>query len=148
MVKRFKVLDTVTGQSQNLSAADALAALGLPANPSGVYTPTTSALANLTAVIMSPARWTRVGNVVTVSGKFDYISPLGAVPISFQMDLPVPTTLAAINQLTGSGVQLMSIFQATAYVLGIGPNHAVFQATIDAGGVNSDFVYQFSYEVN
>lgn len=54
---------------------------------SGTYTPTVANQSNITAVTPQPAMWSRVGNVVTVSGEVA-IQPASAASAVFSLSLP------------------------------------------------------------
>lgn len=59
----------------------------------GTYTPTRSAETNLGSnVVPSQAQFLRLGNTVTVSGRFTADPTAGATPTSFELSLPLPTS--------------------------------------------------------
>lgn len=60
---------------------------------SGTYTPTVTSVLNLTSVTSTQAQWIRVGNVVTVSGRFT-ADPINGVNTSFNLTLPIPSNLS------------------------------------------------------
>ncbi len=69
----------------------------------GVYTPTRSAEANMDAnVTMFEAQYIRVGNTVTVSGRFTADPTLTATATSFEMTLPVASNIGAVEDLAGT----------------------------------------------
>lgn len=69
---------------------------------SGTYTPTLTAIANISALTATVGQWLRIGNVVTVSGFFTGTSgAAGGVQVG--ITLPIASALTAIGQLSGSG---------------------------------------------
>jgi hypothetical protein len=68
----------------------------------GTYTPTRSAEANLDAnVTMSEAQYMRVGNTVTISGRFTADPTLTATTTSFEFTLPISSNLGAAEDVAG-----------------------------------------------
>lgn len=98
---------TITGVVPGGSAGGALG--GTYPNPSlavatasGVYTPTRSAEVNLDSnVTMSEAQYMRVGNTVTVSGRFTADPTAPATPTSFEFTLPVASNIGATEDVAG-----------------------------------------------
>ena len=80
-----------------------------PPGMSGTYTPTFSAIANITGtptVATAPWRWTRSGNVVTVSGQCVANITSGAVATAFNATLPIALGASASgdnSDITGGG---------------------------------------------
>lgn len=69
---------------------------------SGTFTPAYVIVANLDTLSGTLVQWKRVGNVVTVSGRFTADPTLTATSTSFTITLPVPPGFATINQLAGT----------------------------------------------
>lgn len=71
---------------------------------SGTYTPTLTNTTNITSSTAYGCQWTRVGNVVTVSGKFDQnvTSASGTV---MGLSLPIASNLTATEQCAGLGMR-------------------------------------------
>lgn len=70
----------------------------------GTYTPTLTAIANVTSATGLPCQWSRVGNVVTVSGRIDISVTAGAGTFTHvHISLPVASDLSATGQLGGAG---------------------------------------------
>lgn len=67
---------------------------------SGTYTPTLTNVTNVAASTAYVCQWTRVGNVVTVSGKFD-LDATAAAATELGISLPIASALAAEEQLGG-----------------------------------------------
>lgn len=111
---------------------------------SGTYTPTLAIVANLTAVTAFKCQWLRVGNVVTVGGRFDADPTTTALFTSLTISLPVATTTTAASDIAGTAAapsvagQCAAIFASSSL------------ATVGwvAGDVtNQDWYFTFSYEV-
>lgn len=68
----------------------------------GVYSPTASITANLDASpTMTEAQYMRVGDTVTVSGRFTADPTLTATQTNFEITLPVATNIGAVEDLAG-----------------------------------------------
>lgn len=68
------------------------------------FAPVVSAETNLAGTTMSTVKWSRVGNIVTMSGQFTADPTLTATPTSFEFTLPVGSNIAAANDLSGTAV--------------------------------------------
>lgn len=78
---------------------------------SGTYTPTIDNLVNVSTTTVEPARYTRVGDVVRVSGRIGLRAASSSYPsngwsplTSVDISLPIPTATLASGELTGVGV--------------------------------------------
>lgn len=72
---------------------------------SGTYTPTGTALNNISAITPDAAQWLRVGNVVTVSGSLSVTTSAGGGAITrFSLTLPLASGLTTTAQCNGAGV--------------------------------------------
>ncbi|WP_375194639.1 hypothetical protein [Sphingobium sp.] len=67
----------------------------IPALASGNYTPTLTAVANVSALTAYECTWMRVGNKVTVHGRIDMTATAAATLSRFTMTLPIATTMTA-----------------------------------------------------
>lgn len=67
---------------------------------SGIYTPTLANLANCAGTTTSPWRWTKIGNVVTVSGRLT-IDPIEAGTTETVATLPLASDLPSTHSLSG-----------------------------------------------
>lgn len=70
---------------------------------SGTYTPALTNIANVAASTMRSTAWTRVGNVVQVSGQME-IDPTSAAATSFRITLPIASAIGNTFELGGAGV--------------------------------------------
>jgi hypothetical protein len=71
---------------------------------SGTYTPTATAVTNVTTVTPALCQWSRVGNVVTVSGAVNCVPTAAAVTLTeFRLSLPIASTFSIAANAGGSG---------------------------------------------
>lgn len=142
--KAFTASNTLTltgtdGTSLNINAVATL--------NSGAYTPTLTNITNVAASTMREAFWTRIGNVVHVSGYMNIDTTAGAATTTaFRIDLPVASNLANNWELAGSGAWYWGDVDAV-YIDGDAANDAatfIFSADSTA---NNGLTYNFSYRV-
>jgi hypothetical protein len=124
----------------------ALAAADL-AGFSATYTPTRSGEVNLDAnVVPSVAQYVRVGNFVTVTGRFTADPTTTLTPTSFELSLPVASNIAAVADLAGVAFCGAIAGQGAAISGSIANNTAVF--LWNAVDVTSQaWAYTYSYQV-
>lgn len=134
--KKFAVKD----QANNVSV------LPTPTLASGTYTPTGTIVNHITTLTMTPARWTRIGDIVTVVGGCT-IKPSESGGQEFTMTLPIASTATATDC---RGV-ITSVINATASSGGSG---YIYGSTGQAGVVmeiptatESECGFTFSYVV-
>lgn len=68
---------------------------------SGTYTPTATNVTNATAGTCEVAKWTRVGNVVSVSGRMALTPTAAATTTVWGLSLPIASNFAATSDLNG-----------------------------------------------
>lgn len=113
----------------------------------GVYTPTRSAEANLDAnVTPSEAQYMRVGNTVTVSGRFTADPTLTATATSFELTLPVASNIGAVEDLAGAAF-CGSIAGMGAAVTGSVANNTAVVSWIASDVTSQSWSYVYSYQV-
>ena len=114
---------------------------------SGVYTPTRSAEANLDAnVTMTEAQYLRVGNTVTVSGRFTADPTITVTATSFEITLPIASNIGAAEDIAGTAVS-GAISGQSAEIIGVVANDTAKIQWV-AGDVTSQlWSYTFSYQV-
>lgn len=113
---------------------------------SGVYSPTRSAEANLDAnVTMTQAQYMRVGNVVTVSGRFT-ADPTAAVATSFEMTLPVASNIGAVEDLAGT-VACGGIASMSGVAIGSVANDTAVIQWIATDVASQTWSYTFTYRI-
>ena len=114
---------------------------------SGVYTPTRSAEANLDAnVTMTEAQYMRVGNTVTVSGRFTADPTLAATTTSFEITLPVASNIGAVEDLAGVAF-CGAIAAQGAEIYGSVANDTAVIIWKSADITSQTWSYTFSYAV-
>ena len=113
---------------------------------SGTYTPTRSAESNIDGTVTpSQAQYMRVGNVVTVSGRFT-ADPTAAGATSFELTLPVASNIGAVEDLSGVAFCGAIAGQGAAILGSVANNTAVVQwVAVDV--TSQAWSYTFTYEV-
>ena len=113
---------------------------------SGTYTPT---LTNVTNVAASTARlctWTRIGNVVAVSGQLDIDLTTTLLASEVDMSLPIASAFTTAYQLGGSAAAVA--FQANWAIQADAANdRAQLMSTGIADVGNNTYTFNFGYEV-
>jgi hypothetical protein len=113
----------------------------------GVYTPTRSAEANLDATVtMSEAQYARVGNTVTVSGRFTANPTLTATATSFEITLPVASNIGAVEDVAGVAF-CGAIAAQGAAIFGVIANDTAKVQWVSADVTEQTWSYTFSYQV-
>lgn len=117
------------------------------ASSSGTYTPTRSAEANMDSnVTMTEAQYMRVGNTVTVSGRFTADPTLTATTTSFEITLPVASDLGAAEDAAGVAF-CGNIVAQGAEVIGVAANNTA-KVQFKSGDVTSQaWSFTFTYQV-
>ena len=111
---------------------------------SGTYTPTPTAVLNLSAQTARLTNWTRVGNIVTVMGQVD-LTPTAASAYTVRLTLPIASNLSTGYEL--NGIARSSASENGACVADT-TNDAVTIAMSAAGTTTLRTIYfVFSYEV-
>jgi len=152
------IIKGAASQSANLtewhdSSANILASVTAAGNAtfanilSGTYTPTRSAEANMDAnVTMTEAQYMRVGNTVTVSGRFTADPTLTATTTSFEITLPVASNIGAVEDVAGVAF-CGNIAAMGAEVIGVVANDTA-KIQWKASDVTSQvWSFTFSYQV-
>lgn len=113
----------------------------------GTYTPTRSAEANLDSnVTMTEAQYMRVGNTVTVSGRFTADPTLTATVTSFEITLPVASNVGAAEDIAGTAF-CGSIAGMGAEIIGVAANDTAKIQWVASDVTSQTWSYQFSYQV-
>jgi aspartyl-tRNA synthetase len=114
---------------------------------SGTYTPTRSAEANLDSnVTMSQAQYMRVGDTVTVSGRFTADPTLTATATSFEITLPVASNIGAAEDVAGVAF-CGSIAGQGAEIIGVAANDTAKIQWVAGDITSQTWSYTFSYQV-
>lgn len=112
----------------------------------GTYTPTSSAAANLAAnPTMTEAQYLRVGNTVTVSGRFT-ADPTAAGAASFELTLPVASNIGAAEDAAGVAFS-GSIAGQGAEITGSVANNTAIVSWVAVDITSQLWSYTFSYQV-
>lgn len=116
-------------------------------SPSGTYSPTRSAEANMDGnVSLTTAKYYRLGDIVTVSGRFTADPTLTATATSFEMTLPVASNLAAAEDVSGTAF-CGSIAGQGAEIIGVAANDTAKVQWISGDITSQTWSYMFSYRV-
>ena len=111
---------------------------------SGEHLPAVSLSVNVETISPATCMWTRVGQVVTVSGILS-VKPSAVAETSFNLSLPVDTPIWNNHQLNGQGVSAST--DQTVYVGGH-PATSKARFTFTPASVRAQIIsYQFSYIV-
>lgn len=112
----------------------------------GTYSPTRSAEVNLDANVTTfQSQYLRVGNTVTVSGRFT-ADPTAAVATSFELDLPVASNIGAVEDLAGVAFSGAIAGQGAQISGSVANNTAVFTwVAVDL--TSQSWSYTFTYQV-
>ena len=148
-----KVTDTAITQKTTLAGTEKIPlpeenkyVLISTLTPSGTYTPTRSAESNLDSnVTMTEAQYMRVGNTVTVSGRFT-ADPTAGGAASFEITLPIASNLGAAEDLAGVAF-CGSIAGQGAEIIGSAANNTAKIQWIASDTTSKVWSYIFSYQV-
>lgn len=113
---------------------------------SGTYTPTLTAVANVSAETAYPAQWLRVGTTVTVSGKCDVTATAGAsTQTQLGISLPVSSVFASNGECGGSASAADIVLEGPIYA-----DSTYYWAQLEFLAVDTSshtMWYQFTYKV-
>ena len=117
---------------------------------SGAYTPTVTAGSGITGTpTATNAQWTRIGNVVTVFGRFEatLTSPNVAAG-NLYLSLPVASNLGSTTDLNGTGnVYITAAISGSILITGdVASDRAFVSFTLSGAGALTHG-YSFSYTV-
>ena len=111
------------------------------------YTPTRSAESNLDSnVTMSEAQYMRVGNTVTVSGRFIADPTTTSTATSFEITLPIASNIGAVEDVAGVAF-CGSIAGQGAEIIGVVANDTAKIQWIAVDTTSQTWSYQFSYQI-
>jgi len=116
---------------------------------SGTYTPTLTGVTNVSSTTSYEAQWSRVGNVVTVSGKIGVEPTANNTSTRVRISLPVASNFATEQQCAGSGsnVDTTSTAHSARVVADTTNNEAEFGYYETHGTSSEDMTFQFTYLV-
>jgi hypothetical protein len=130
-----KVLDTLDNGAVNTSTV-----------ASGVYTPTLTNVANLSASTAYECQYLRMGSTVTVSGKVDIDPVAGATQTQLGITLPIVSNLGAVEDCAGVAF-CPTIAAQGAAILGDSVNNRAQLEYISGDVTNQPFYFTFSYQI-
>lgn len=111
------------------------------------YTPTRSAEANLdSSVTMAQAQYSKVGSVVTVSGRFTADPTLTATTTSFEMTLPIASDIGAVEDVAGVAF-CGNIAAMGAEITGVVANNTAKVVWKSSDVTSQSWAYIFSYQI-
>lgn len=113
----------------------------------GTYTPTASAATNLDSTpTMTLAQYIRVGNTVTVSGRFTADPTLTAQTTSFEITLPVASDISNAYEAAGTAV-CGNIVSMCADIIGVAGNDTAKIQWKATDVTSQSWSYIFTYQV-
>lgn len=112
---------------------------------SGTYTPTITNSVDVSSMTMRQAQYMRVGSVITVSGNFTINSGNGFGESSFEMSLPVSSTIGATEDVAGVCSSITGNYQGA--ISGNSSNNTANVSTISEPGQNTTLSFTFTYQV-
>lgn len=113
---------------------------------SGIYTPTLTNTTNITSSTAFICTYTRIGAIVTVTGRFN-ITATSTAPVLLGISLPIASNLSNTYELTGTSVSEVLGNDKAGFIIGnTVDNRASFQTY--AGDTNSNaWYFSFTYRV-
>jgi hypothetical protein len=127
----------VTDGSGNLSFGNVIT--------SGTYTPTLTNVTNVDASTAYACQYTRIGNMVTVSGKVT-IDPNSTSATELGMTLPIASNLANEEELAGTAADNGNNNHAVRIKADATNNRAAFVFTPSGNG-SADYAFMFMYQI-
>lgn len=141
------VLDNGTNTliRSNIGVADNFTTSSNPG--AGVYTPVVSGESNLDATTtITEAQYLRIGNTVTVSGRFTANPTLTATSTFFELNLPVASNIGAAEDVAGVAFS-GSIAGQGAAIIGVVANDTAKIIWVSADISAQTWSYHFSYQI-
>jgi hypothetical protein len=136
-----------------LGAANVQDAIDALKPNAGTYTPTLTIVSNVNSATANRARWSRVGNIVTVLGSLDFDATVAnTLASALEISLPVPSLIPAVDDLSGSAVVEGGTAAATnENAVGVIRSNLISQALLTIAQPQTTATracaFQFSYEV-
>ncbi|MEZ5013788.1 MAG: hypothetical protein R2794_05805 [Chitinophagales bacterium] len=112
---------------------------------SGTYSPSTSNLSNVGSLSVTETQWIRVGNVVTVSGRFT-VTPTTTAGCSFEISFPIASNITNADDCAGVAF-CGSIAGQGAEVIGVVANDTALIQWVSTNTTTSTWSYTYNYEV-
>ena len=140
----FRSIIATGGISATLNANDIT--LTVPTLAAGTYTPTLFNVANVAASSSYPARWNRVGNMITVSGRVAIDPTSNNQDTILGMSLPVASSLVSLEDAAGTAACPEVAGQSAAIFADVAADRASLRF-VSGSSAAHDFYYIFQYEV-
>ena len=140
----FRSIVVSGGISSTLNANDIT--LTVPTLSSGTYTPTLTNVANIAASSSYPARWNRVGNMITVSGRVAIDPSSNNQDTILGMSLPVASNLVNLEDVAGTAVCPEVSGQSACINADTASDRASLRF-VSGSSAAHDFYYIYQYEV-
>jgi len=114
----------------------------------GYYTPTISGTVNVTSSTMNECRWTRIGDIVTVSGSVLILPTTISSSVGFQITLPIDTEHPSIYELSGVGSATELSINKLVNITGLtSSNTAAFNYVASQNSASDVLSFMFTYKV-
>ena len=113
---------------------------------SGTWIPTLTNAANLSASSAYVGQWSRVGNIVTASGKVNVDPTLTATATALGMSLPVASNFA-LQEDCGGAAFASGIAEQGAAIRGDATNNRAEMAWVAADVTDQPMYFNFTYRV-
>jgi hypothetical protein len=136
---------SLTGILPALNAAALTALTGANITGGGVYTPTLTHVANVAASTAFQCQYSRIGDLVTVSGKVS-IDPTAGADTQLGISLPIASNIGADEDLGGVAASPTIAGQCAA-ILGDASNNRATLRYLAVDVTNQPFAFTFSYRV-
>lgn len=114
---------------------------------SGTYTPTLTNSTNVAASSNATGKWSRVGNIVTVSGQIEVDPTAATTNTLIGISLPIASNLASASELTGFAMDNPVSYGSKGWINGDSTNDRATLQMYPASALNTEWRYQFQYEV-
>lgn len=112
----------------------------------GIYNPTLTNVANLSASTAFSCQYLRVGSTVTVTGRVDVDPIAGATDTQLGISLPIASNLANANECAGTAASPTIAGQCAAIVGDVANDRATMQ-WLSGDITNQPMYFTFSYRV-
>lgn len=136
--------NTAIGATTPAAAAVTTLSITQGAVISGTYTPTITAVTNVTSSTASQLQYMRVGNVVTVSGELG-LTPTGAGTMTARFTLPIASNLGTSTNLGGTAVAWNTGAPLVAAINADTVNDAAQIRVANSAGVGVTLHFSFQY---
>lgn len=147
----IQTFGTLTGYAMHNNISDPMGNSLSQDIRSGTYTPTLGAGTNITSSIPRNCMWSRVGNIVTVSGTIELTYTVSATPSSMTMSLPV-SSANFTTTYQGSGTALVRSVAGLGPIIAdiapaIGTQSMQMQMLSNSSAGSQEHRFTFQYEV-